>query len=1050
MSDPTKAVFLSYTREDLEAARRIADALRSQGVEVLFNQDAAPGGEDGEAKAGRQIRECALFMTVVSAQTQQQAEGNFRREWKLAAERSREMPSGAAYLVPVVIDDTPEVQAVAPEEFMKVQWTRLAGGLPTMDFVTQVKNLLSGGQRRRPTIAPMATGLTTAPMRTRPPMTALPPLAPKPPPPPVAIEVPPRKKSGRKAWIWIMLVLLVAAGAGAYSCWCKRSHGREPPEPGPLSRPAPFPDYLLHAETTSSPVLPVCLRRAVRPGGGCRLCPPMSDPGKAVFLSYASQDAEAAKRIAEALRAAGVEVWFDQSELRGGDAWDGLIRKRIKECVLFVPLITPTTNARAEGYFRLEWKLAVDRSHLMAEDAPFLFPIVIGEVTDVTARVPDKFREVQWTRLRLDETPQELATRVARLLSREPGAGSTETIRTSPGRERPGRWSWWMIFPIIGTTMGLLFAAVPMWKAIKGSPPRQSAPTTPAAPAQVAAEPPKATAESAPVLDPRRVALARFENLTGDPALDNVARLLESEMTRGLGTLPTIRLLPIEASGRAVAREAARAAGAASVIVGTYLKQGDQIEVSAEIVLVTEGEVFGTVGPAAAPAASLRGPALAEFIDRLTTGAHNVAVTLQNPPSRIAAVTYNRPWPRWAVVARAQGIRAFGNNPDEITKAAQQYRDILAEAPEMLKTKHDLARLLLNSGQFDEAQRLFRELLGPDRSRLSEAEILAITYDDALLAGDPDRAMTAARGLLELRPVSDAISQVLSCFWAQNRPRAAFVEFDRWWKKYGAQVPEASRWGTELGLVSTEVLMHVQEGNPEQALAALQRGDEIAAGRPFPSGTWLRGAAYAALNREADLLRLITDAGNQSGGTRIEPLSLQWQAHLLALHHGRPEQAGRWLAAALKSWEDLPAARREEGQFQTLGIWLNEAAGRHAEAFQMLEKLTVRFPDLINVVGARAIMLTAMGRTEEAAPFVKRLEQWDSRNARGLPQYWRARLAARAGDKPRAVELLRQAVAGGLWLGGFQSPTFDYGRGEPEFAGLRGYEPYEQLIKPKG
>jgi hypothetical protein len=41
----------------------------------------------------------------------------------------------------------------------------------------------------------------------------------------------------------------------------------------------------------------------------------------AVFLSYASEDAEAAERICEALRSAGVEVWFDQSELRGGEAW---------------------------------------------------------------------------------------------------------------------------------------------------------------------------------------------------------------------------------------------------------------------------------------------------------------------------------------------------------------------------------------------------------------------------------------------------------------------------------------------------------------------------------------------------------------------------------------------------------------------------------------------------------------------------------------------------------------------------------------------------------
>jgi hypothetical protein len=215
MSEPTKAVFLSYTREDLEAARRIAEALRSQGIEVWFNPE-APAGEDGEAKAGQQVRECALFVAVASAQTQQQAEGPFRREWKLAAERARDLASGAPFLVPVVIDDTPEVQAVAPEEFMKVQWTRLAGGQPTADFAAQVKTLLGGGQRRRPTIAPMTTGLTAAPMRTRPPMTALPPLAPKPPPPPVVVEAPPKKKSGGKVWVWILLVLLLAAGAAAY------------------------------------------------------------------------------------------------------------------------------------------------------------------------------------------------------------------------------------------------------------------------------------------------------------------------------------------------------------------------------------------------------------------------------------------------------------------------------------------------------------------------------------------------------------------------------------------------------------------------------------------------------------------------------------------------------------------------------------------------------------------------------------------------------------------------------------------------------------------
>src|SRR6516164_2694299 len=118
-----------------------------------------------------------------------------------------------------------------------------------------------------------------------------------------------------------------------------------------------------------------------------------------VFVGYASQDAEAAARICDAARAAGIEVWFDRSELRGGDVWDQTIRKQIKTCVLFVPVISQNTHERAEGYFRLEWKLAVDRCHLMAPAKAFLVPVVIDDTQDDDERVPEKFRELQWTRL---------------------------------------------------------------------------------------------------------------------------------------------------------------------------------------------------------------------------------------------------------------------------------------------------------------------------------------------------------------------------------------------------------------------------------------------------------------------------------------------------------------------------------------------------------------------------------------------------------------------------------------------------------------------------
>src|SRR2546423_15518860 len=94
---------------------------------------------------------------------------------------------------------------------------------------------------------------------------------------------------------------------------------------------------------------------------------------KAVFLSYASQDAEIARRICDALRSGGVEVWFDaDGGLEHGDEWDAKIRRQIKECVLFLPIISANTQARLEGHFRIEWELAAPRAMGIAFGVPVL------------------------------------------------------------------------------------------------------------------------------------------------------------------------------------------------------------------------------------------------------------------------------------------------------------------------------------------------------------------------------------------------------------------------------------------------------------------------------------------------------------------------------------------------------------------------------------------------------------------------------------------------------------------------------------------------------
>lgn len=125
--------------------------------------------------------------------------------------------------------------------------------------------------------------------------------------------------------------------------------------------------------------------------------PPLRQP--TLFISYASEDREAARRLRDTLTAAGLDVWYDESELGGGDAWDQKIRRQIRDCDYFMPVISAATERRKEGYFRREWRLAAERTLDMADDVMFLLPVAIDGTSEASARVPDKFLAVQWLHL---------------------------------------------------------------------------------------------------------------------------------------------------------------------------------------------------------------------------------------------------------------------------------------------------------------------------------------------------------------------------------------------------------------------------------------------------------------------------------------------------------------------------------------------------------------------------------------------------------------------------------------------------------------------------
>lgn len=156
----------------------------------------------------------------------------------------------------------------------------------------------------------------------------------------------------------------------------------------------------------------------------------MPQPPRAAFISHASEDAEAAMRIAAGLRGAGIEVWLDRSELKGGDAWDHRIRRQLRECAVFIPVISRHTSRRTEAYFRLEWHLADQRTQLMTRSRAFVVPVCVDDTLETETEVPESFLAAQWTRLPAGATSNAFCDHIAALLKPPPGAA--ERVAEAP------------------------------------------------------------------------------------------------------------------------------------------------------------------------------------------------------------------------------------------------------------------------------------------------------------------------------------------------------------------------------------------------------------------------------------------------------------------------------------------------------------------------------------------------------------------------------------------------------------------------------------------
>ncbi|MFP3556898.1 toll/interleukin-1 receptor domain-containing protein [Paraburkholderia sp. SIMBA_049] len=118
----------------------------------------------------------------------------------------------------------------------------------------------------------------------------------------------------------------------------------------------------------------------------------------AIFISYASENRDAAVRIANVLSAHKLDVWFDRERLVAGDDWNGKIRQNVERCSLFVPVISreSVSDWNFRRYFWREWNDASEIAHGMAGGETFIVPVVIDDTRmDLADALPASFRRAQ-------------------------------------------------------------------------------------------------------------------------------------------------------------------------------------------------------------------------------------------------------------------------------------------------------------------------------------------------------------------------------------------------------------------------------------------------------------------------------------------------------------------------------------------------------------------------------------------------------------------------------------------------------------------------------
>ncbi len=116
-----------------------------------------------------------------------------------------------------------------------------------------------------------------------------------------------------------------------------------------------------------------------------------------VFISYAREDWQHAKRLYDDLKQTGATPWMDTEDLRAGQQWKTLINQAIRKSAYVLTLLSPHSLSK-RGYVQKELKKALDIVDELPPEGIFVIPVRLTECEPLDERL----QELHWVNLFLD------------------------------------------------------------------------------------------------------------------------------------------------------------------------------------------------------------------------------------------------------------------------------------------------------------------------------------------------------------------------------------------------------------------------------------------------------------------------------------------------------------------------------------------------------------------------------------------------------------------------------------------------------------------------